>query len=346
MSSSLMIGLTPDFLNADRKLAYEDIGLDLVEATGGKVGYRFLEELPAEIRPEQLEGLDFLFVDEPSVTANTLRDSGRLRAVARFGVGYDNVDVAACTQEDVALINTPGAPSTPVAEGIACLMLAITHRLLIKDRLVRQDRWDLRYDYMGSELRDRVVGVVGPGRIGKRALEVLSGFGMAPAIAYHPRRDQAALAGMGMKKVDLDTLLKTADFVLVTCSLNETSRGMIGARELALMRPDAYLINVARGAVVDEGALFRCLKEERIAGAALDVFSAEPVDDTVPPFRELDNVILTPHAIAITNEGVRDMGRMAFRSMLDLAEGVKPHGLVNEEVWERPGFQQKLAASS
>ena len=113
MSSSLMIGLTPDFLNADRKLAYEDIGLDLVEATGGKVAYRFLEELPAEIRPDQLEGLDFLFVDEPSVTANTLRNSGRLRAVARFGVGYDNVDVAACTQADVALINTPGGPIWP-----------------------------------------------------------------------------------------------------------------------------------------------------------------------------------------------------------------------------------------
>ncbi len=112
------------------------------------------------------------------------------------------------------------------------------------------------------------------------------------------------------------------------------------------MKPDAYLINTARGAVVDEQALYECLKAQRIAGACLDVYTAEPIDETVPPFAELENVILTPHANSITNECVRDMGRQALGAILAVADGKKPGNLVNPEVWERPSFQQKLAGAS
>ncbi|MCZ6557482.1 MAG: NAD(P)-dependent oxidoreductase, partial [SAR324 cluster bacterium] len=142
--------------------------------------------------------------------------------------------------------------------------------------------------------------------------------------------------------VDLPTLMGTADFVIISTSLNDSSRGMIGAEQLALMKPDAYLINAARGAVVDERALYECLKGQRIAGACLDVFTAEPIDETVPPFAELENVILTPHANSITDECARDMGRQALGAILAVAEGKKPGPLVNPEVWGRPSFQKKL----
>lgn len=342
MSEPFTIGLTRDFLDANGELTYDDIGLGLVEAEGGAVAYRYLESYEDELTPEQVEGLDALFLDEPLVTPRSLAGADRLKVISRFGVGYDGVDVAACTEADVAVTNTPGAPSHPVAEANACLMLAISHHLLIKDNLTRTGRWNERYNYMGSELRDRVVGYVGLGRIARRTMDVLSGFGMAQPIAYHPRMDEEALRGLGVRKVDLPTLLQTADFVLVCTSLNDTSRGMIGEAELALMRPDAYLINTARGPIVDEKALHRCLTERRIAGAALDVYSVEPIDASVPPFAELENVILTPHALSITHECVRDMGQIALGSILDVYRGKHPFALLNPEVWDRPGFQQKL----
>ncbi|MCZ6558691.1 MAG: NAD(P)-dependent oxidoreductase [SAR324 cluster bacterium] len=345
MGVKFQIGLTTDFLNAQGKLAYQDIGLDLLEARGERVSYRFIEEYRDELGADQIEGLDAVFLDEPLVTPASLAHAERLKVIARFGVGYDGVDVAACTAADVAVVNTPGAPTHPVAEANVCFMLAITHRLLIKDNLLRSGRWHERYNYMGSELRDRVPGIVGLGRIGRRTLELLSSFGMGRPIAYHPRMDHAAMAELGVSKVDLPTLMKNADFVIVCTSLNDSSRGMIGAGQLALMNPHAYLINTARGPIVDERALYETLKEQRIAGACLDVYSAEPVDETVPAFGELDNVILTPHALSITNESVRDMGRMALNSILQVADGKAPAELINKEVWDRPGFQAKLGGA-
>lgn len=342
MAEKFQIGLTADFLDAEGKLAYRDIGLDLIEARGGRFSFSFIETYRDELGADQIEGLDAVFSDEPMITPATLAKPERLKVVARFGVGYDVVDVAACTAADVAVVNTPDATTRPVAEGNVCLMLAVTHRLIVKDRLVRTGRWDDRYNYMGVELRDRTVGIVGLGRIGKRTLELLATFGMKQPLAYHPRMDEAAMAGLGVKKVELPALMGTADFVIICTPLNDSSRGMIGAEQLGLMKPCAYLINTARGAVVDERALYECLKAQRIAGACLDVFTAEPIDETVPPFAELENVILTPHANSITDECVRDMGRQALGAILAVADGKKPGTLVNPEVWERPSFQQKL----
>ena len=342
MAEKFHIGLTADFLHADGKLAYRDIGLDMIEARGERFSYRFIEEFRDELGADQIEGLDAVFFDESTITAATLKKSERLKVVARFGVGYDIVDLAACTAADVAVVNTPDGTTHSVAEGNVCLMLAVTHRLIIKDRLVRTGRWEDRYHYMGTELRDRTAGIVGLGRIGRRTLELLATFGMTQPVAYHPRMDEAAMAALGVKKVDLPTLMGTADFVIISTSLNDSSRGMIGAEQLALMKPDAYLINAARGAVVDEQALYECLKAQRIAGACLDVFTAEPIDETVPRFTELENVILTPHANSITDECVRDMGRQALGAILAVADGKKPEPLVNPEVWGRPSFQKKL----
>ena len=342
MEPKFTIGMTADFLDAQGNFPARDMGTGMLDATGGQVAFKMLAEDRGELGPDQLRELDGVIVGAPKVSAASLAGAERLKIVARFGVGFDNVDIPACTAADVALTITAGAVSTPVAEGVVCLMLSVTHQLLNKDRLVRFGQWGEKGRYTGSEIRDRIPGIVGLGRIGRRTLELLSGFGMKPAIATDPNVDEATMAALGVKKVDLPTLLRTADFVIVTCSLNETSRGMIGAEQLALMKPDAYLFNTARGPIVQQEPLAEVLRERRIAGAGLDVFEVEPADTSLP-FVELDNVVLTPHAICLTHEAYRDMGRMAFNSILDVFRGTMPEGILNEEVWERPGFQRKLA---
>jgi phosphoglycerate dehydrogenase-like enzyme len=146
----------------------------------------------------------------------------------------------------------------------------------------------------------------------------------------------------GVRLTSLDELLNKADFVSLHCPLTDQTRGLIGRRELALMKPDAYLINTARGGIVDEDALYEALREQRIAGAALDCFAEEPV---VKPHRfgALDNVLLAPHSIAWTDELFRDIGRAVCQGMVDLSQGKKPRGVVNPQVFERPGFQKKWA---
>ena len=195
---------------------------------------------------------------------------------------------------------------------------------------------------MGRELRDRTFGAIGMGGIGRATVGLLGGFGMKTPLAFDPFLDAEAAKRLGVRPVTLDELLAEADFVSIHCPLNESTRSLIGAREIALMRPDAYLINTSRGGIVDEDALFEALQGGRIAGAALDCFAEEPV---VAPHRfgRLDNVLLAPHCIAWTHELFRDIGRAACRGMLDLAVGARPRGVVNPEVFERPGFLAKWA---
>ena len=153
--------------------------------------------------------------------------------------------------------------------------------------------------------------------------------------------DQVSAGRTGTEKVELDELLRQADFVSVHCPLSDATRNLIGPRELALMKPSAYLLNTARGGIVDEDALFAVLTDKRIAGAALDCFDGEPI--TAPHrFGTLDNVLLAPHAIGWTHELFRDIGRTAFTSLVELAQGRRPRrGIVNPEVFERPAFQEK-----
>jgi phosphoglycerate dehydrogenase-like enzyme len=255
-------------------------------------------------------------------------------------VGYDAVDVAACTAAEVVLFIAVGAVDRSVAEATVTWMLALTHHVRIKDRLVREGRWDERTRYMGSELRDRTLGIVGFGGIGRAVVRLLAGFGMKTPLVFDPFISPASVAEAGAKAVTLEELLAQADFVSVHCPLNEHTRNLIGARELALMKPTAHLLNTARGGIVEEEALYATLAARRIAGAALDCLVGEPI--TSPPrFADLDNVLLAPHAIAWTDEMFRDIGRAACQGMLDLAQGRRPRGVVNPQVFEKPGFRAK-----
>jgi phosphoglycerate dehydrogenase-like enzyme len=274
------------------------------------------------------------------VAAESLERSGDLLAIGRFGVGYDSVDVDACTRQDVLAMITSGAVDRPVAEATIAWMLALTHRITAKDRLVRTGGWDDRTKHMGCELRDRTLGVVGLGGIGRSLVSLLSGFGMKPPLAYDPVVKPEAMTALGIRSVSLNELLAEADFVSLHCPLNDSTRGLIGRREISLMKREAYLLNTARGGIVDEDALYDALQDGRIAGAALDCFAEEPV--TQPSrFADLENVLLAPHSIAWTNELFRDIGRTACRGMLDLALGRRPKGVLNPALFDRESFRAK-----
>jgi phosphoglycerate dehydrogenase-like enzyme len=220
-------------------------------------------------------------------------------------------------------------------------MIALTHHTLVKDRLVRTGDWDTRTRYMGSELRDRTFAAVGLGGIARETIRLLSIFGMKQPIAFDPYLDTTAAAKLGVRLVTLDELLATADFVSLHCPLTDETRGMIGARQLSLMKPTTYLLNTARGGLVDEDALYAALKRGQIAGAAVDSFVDEPITS---PHRlgDLENVILAPHSVAWTDELFRDIGRAVCQGIVDMAHGRKPQkGVLNPEVLERPGFQEK-----
>jgi phosphoglycerate dehydrogenase-like enzyme len=220
-------------------------------------------------------------------------------------------------------------------------MLALAKRLPEQERVARHGRWDLQASVMGGEIQGRTLGVVGLGHSGRELVRLADPFAMR-VLAYSPNADPEQARALGVRLTSLEEVLREADFVSLHCRLTDQTRRMIGAAQLALMKPTAYLINVARGGVVDQAALTAALRERRIAGAGLDVFDPEPPSPDEPLLR-LDNVIVTPHWLASTSDVWRATGRATVEGMLRAARGEVPAHVVNREVLDRPGFRAKLA---
>jgi phosphoglycerate dehydrogenase-like enzyme len=240
----------------------------------------------------------------------------------------------------VAVLIATGAVDRSVAEAVVGWMLALTHRVAAKHRIVQTGAWDTRSRYMGCELRDRALGVIGLGGIARSLIKLLDGWGMKQPLAFDPYADPAAASAAGVRLVTLNELLSASDFVSIHCPLTPATRNLIGAEQLALMKPGSYLLNTARGGIVDEHALGLALREGRLAGAGIDCFAEEPVR-APHPLAEFENVLLAPHCIAWTEELFRDIGRTVSAGLLAMSNGQKPKGLVNPEVLQRPGFIQK-----
>lgn len=346
MSRTFRVGVTRDFLKPDGSLGFGDIGLSLLESAPW-VEWEFLAEDTRELRGDQLRGYDGILVLAPRVTAASLEGVDRLTIVARFGVGYDNVDVEALTKSGVLLTITPDGVKRPVAAAVMTFLLALSHKLLIKDRLTRAGGWAKKLDYMGQGLSGRVLGIVGLGNIGREVVALARPFGMRH-IAYDPyvagsttSKSGSGPPEMGMEMVGLEDLLRTADFVSICCSLTRETHHLIDAERIRLMKPTAYLINVARGPIVDQKALTAALQEGRIQGAGLDVFEEEPVDPG-DPILALENVILAPHAVCWTDECFLGNGESACKSILEVAMGRVPINVVNRAVLESPRLEEKL----
>jgi D-3-phosphoglycerate dehydrogenase len=273
------------------------------------------------------------------VDAEALAVAKHLEVVARAGVGLDNVDVRAATQSGVMVVNAPTSNIVSAAELAVALMLAAARHVSPAHAALRQGEWK-RSKYTGIELYEKTVGIVGLGRIGVLVAQRLSAFGMS-VIAYDPYVQPGRAAQMGVRLVDLDTLLEESDFMSVHLPKTPETLGLIGDAELHKVRPHLVLVNAARGGIVDEGALYAALKEGRIAAAGLDVFATEPCTDS--PLFELDNVVATPHLGASTDEAQEKAGLAVARSVrLALSGELVPDavnvqgGLIAEDV--RPGI--------
>lgn len=344
MPQTFRVGLTHDFLKPDgSQLAFLDPGLRLLERTPG-VRWEFLQTWSDELRPEQVEAYDALLVLAPRVSAASLASSQRLALVARFGVGYDSVDVDACTRAGVLLTITPDGVRRPVATSVVAYVLALSLRMLDKDRLTRAGGWANKLDLMGTGLTGRTLGIVGLGNIGREIVRLSRPLGMR-YVTFDPYLSAAAAAEAGVEQVDLPTLLRTADFVSINCALTPETHHLLDAERLALMKPTAYLINTARGPIVDQQALVAALTAGRLAGAALDVFEAEPIDPS-DPLLGLDNVILAPHAICWTDECFEGNAMSACRSIADVAAGRVPEYVVNPAALEHPRLRERLSQAS
>lgn len=248
----------------------------------------------------------------------------QLRCVANVAVGYDNVDVAAAERRGVVVTNTPGVLDDATADLTMALILAATRRIAEGDRLVRSGRdWNWGMHFMlGSSLQGKRLGIVGLGGIGKWVAQRARAFGME--IAYHQRNPAPAEveAALGAKRLPLDELLAEADVVSLHCPLTPETRHLIGAAELAAMKPSAVLVNTARGPVVDETALAEALAEGRIAAAGLDVYEREPRVE--PRLLDLDNVVLSPHLGSATVETRTAMAELAARNAISVLSGQGP----------------------
>ena len=338
-SQKFRVGITRDALRDDGKTVFDAAALRVLDDP--LIEWEFIPENVKELTAAHAATYDALCVLSPRTTAATLAGPNRrLKIIARLGVGYDNVDVPACTAAGVILAITPDGVRRPVATSILTFILALSHKLFLKDRITRAGRWNETKFHMGEGLVGKTVGSIGMGNIGGELFRLLAPLNMN-LIACDPAKTQADADKLGVKLVDMDTLLREADFVCVNCFLSEQTRGLIGERELSLMKRSAYLINTARGPIINEAALYKALTDKRIAGAALDVFDQEPASAENPLFK-LDNIIVTPHSICWTDECFRGNAEGAFRAAVAVAKGEVPTYVVNTAVLQHPDVTARL----
>ncbi|MGH2557045.1 MAG: 2-hydroxyacid dehydrogenase [Actinomycetota bacterium] len=295
------------------------------------------EALPHDDLLRRLRGVDgVLLTSSDRVDDELLEAAGpQLRMVSSFGVGYDHIDVPACTARSVMVGNTPDVLTEATAELTWALILAAARRVGEGDRLIRRgDPWPVGLAVMlGMGVEGKVLGVVGLGRIGRAVARRGRAFGMR--IVYHNRHRAAAEVeeALAAEYRQLDELLGEADVVTLHTSLSEQTRHLIDAGRLGLMKPTAVLVNASRGPVIDETALVDALRNRRIFAAGLDVYESEPHVD--PGLLELENVVLAPHIGSATIETRTAMSDLAAENLIEGVEGRRPPCLVNPEAWER-----------
>ena len=273
------------------------------------------------------------------VHADLLRRAPNLLIVSSNGAGFDPVDVDACTAAGVLVVNQSGGNAHSVAEHALGMMLTLSKRIIEADRALRRDANVNRNALMGTEMQGKTIGIIGIGNVGRRIAELCKGlFGMK-VLAYDPYLSAAEIAARGGEKVELDELLRRSDYVSINCPLTKDNRGMIGAREFALMQPHAYFITTARGFIHDEAALVEALRNKKIAGAGLDVWAKEPPPPD-HPLLQFDNVLASPHTAGVTKEARANMGRIAAEQMLDALDGKRPPRIINPEVW--PAYAKRF----
>ncbi|MFL6797744.1 MAG: hydroxyacid dehydrogenase [Xanthobacteraceae bacterium] len=262
-----------------------------------------------------------------------------LLIVSATGAGFDTVNVKDCTEAGVLVVNQTGGNAEAVATHVLAMVLSLSKQLIQADHALRRGAIQDRATFIGKDVRGRTIGIVGLGNVGRRVAELCRGLLGMQVIACDPYLDEATMAARGAAKVELDELLRRADFVSINCPLDESTRKMIGARELALMQPHAYFITTARGFIHDERALVDALRQNQIAGAGLDVWDKEP-PGAEHPLLQLDNVLASPHTAGVTHEARANMGKIAAEQLIMTLDGKRPPRMVNPQVW--PAYARRF----
>ncbi|TAI65225.1 hydroxyacid dehydrogenase [Bradyrhizobium sp. Leo170] len=273
------------------------------------------------------------------VDQDLLRRTPNLLIVSSNGAGFDPVDVDACTAAGVLVVNQSGGNANSVAEHALGMLLTLSKRIIESDRVLRRQRDVNRNALIGNEAQGKTIGIIGLGNVGRRIAELCRGLLHMKVIAYDPYLSAEEMGKRGGEKVELDELLRLADYVSISCPLTKESRGMIGGREFALMQQHAFFITTARGFIHDEEALEDALRNKRIAGAGLDVWAKEPPPPE-HPLLQFDNVLASPHTAGVTREARENMGRIAAEQVLDALDGKRPPRIINPEVW--PAYARRF----
>jgi D-3-phosphoglycerate dehydrogenase len=289
----------------------EDAGCEIAPNTLGRA---YLE---AELL-EAIRGIDAIITGTDELTAKVINAADRLKTIAKHGVGLETIDLEAARARGIVVSHTPGAIHDSVADLAMALILALARNIVPSHMATQQGSWKVTF---GLELRDKTLGIIGLGRIGKAVCLRARGFGMRLA-AYDPYPDDMFAAAHGVTILSLDELLATADVLSLHAPAERIHSALIGAAELRRMKPTAFLINTARGALVDEEALAAALREGRLAGAGIDAFAKEPPVGS--PLLEMDNVVLTPHIGGRTLDGQRRQGELALENCLRALRGEPP----------------------
>jgi lactate dehydrogenase-like 2-hydroxyacid dehydrogenase len=287
---------------------------------------------PAQLA-ESCREIEGLMATGVRVSEDVVAQAPRLRAVANVGVGYDNIDVAACTRRRIPVTNTPDVLTETTADLAFALLLAAARRLVECDRYVRGGQWQSsKWELLwGSDIYGKTLGVYGLGRIGKAVVRRARGFSMR-VIYYDVVRPTPSLEEeLGAQFVERETLLREADFLTLHVPLTPETHHLVGARELSMLKPTAFLINAARGKCVDEAALVEALQSKRLAGAGLDVFEHEP--HVHPELLSLPNVVLAPHVGSATGQTRLAMAMLAVENLVAALDGRRPPNLVNPEIY-------------
>jgi glyoxylate reductase len=295
------------------------------------------EEIIRRIKDKQ--ALVSLLTDP--IDEEVINSAPNLRIIAQYAVGFDNIDLKAATKRGIYVTNTPEVLTETTADFAFALMLAVARRVAEADKYVRNGKWKVAWHplmMLGEDVHGRTLGIVGLGRIGCAVARRAKGFDMK-ILYYDVIRREDLERELGIKYVDLETLLRESDFVTIHTPLTPETYHLIGEKQLRMMKKTAFLINTSRGKVVDQKALYKALKEGWIAGAALDVFEQEPIsmDD---PLLELENVVLAPHIASATHETRSKMAEIVAENLLAFKRGEVPPTLVNKDVLNvrKPGF--------
>jgi phosphoglycerate dehydrogenase-like enzyme len=340
--TAIHIGLTRDFL--EKAADPWRMGLSWLRQQQ-QFKWSWFEEYLPEVHSKQLGDCDVVLSWTPKWTAASLERVDKLLLIARWGVGYDHLDIDACTKAGVMVAITPEAVRRPVATANVAMMMALATGLMHKDRDARAGLWQQNsLVEPGFGLVGKTLGSIGFGNVAQETFRLMSGFSLKyMACTLHPDRHRSEAVSLGVELTDLASVVRESDYLMINCPLKSDTLHLLGARELAAMKRSAYLINLSRGAIVEEQALIEALRQRRIAGAGLDVFEREPLP-AGHPLTELPQVILTPHTLALTDDlfaGMEKQHREMYRA---LHEGAIPPHVVNREVLDSPRLREKLAA--